>query len=72
MALGREVVDLVRLDLLDNADQAGGVREVAVVQDEAAAGGAEPASCRFLERLCVLDGDRRIRHAGRHRPICFR
>ena len=31
----REVVDLVRLHLLDDADQVGRIGEVAVVQDEA-------------------------------------
>ena len=33
MALGGQVVDLVGPHLLDDADEAGGVREVAVVQD---------------------------------------
>ncbi len=36
MALGGQVVDFVGLHLLDDADQAGGVGEVAVVQDKAA------------------------------------
>ena len=35
MALRGEVVDLVGLHLLDDAHQAGGVRQIAVVQDEA-------------------------------------
>ena len=35
MALRREVVDLVRLHLLDDADQVGRIGQVAVVQDEA-------------------------------------
>jgi len=34
VALGTEVVDLVRLHLLDDADDVRGVREVAVVEDE--------------------------------------
>ena len=34
MALGGEVVDLVRLGLLDDADEVGGIRHVAVMQDE--------------------------------------
>ena len=34
MALGCEVVDFVRLDLLDDANKVGGVREITVVQDE--------------------------------------
>ena len=38
MALGGQVVDLVGPHLLDDADEAGGVREVAVVQDELAPG----------------------------------
>ena len=38
MALRGEVVDLVGLDLLDDADQAAGVGEVAVMEDEAAIG----------------------------------
>ena len=38
MALGGQVVDLVRLHLLDDADQAGTVGQVAVVQDELAPG----------------------------------
>ena len=38
MALGRQVVDLVRLYLLDDADQVGGVGQVAVVQHEALVG----------------------------------
>ena len=33
---GRQVVDLVRLHLLDDADQVGGVGQVAVVEDEVA------------------------------------
>ena len=36
MTLGGEVVDLVRLQLLEDADQARGVGHVAVVEDEAA------------------------------------
>lgn len=35
MALRAEIVDLVGLDLLDDANQVGGIGEVAVVQDEA-------------------------------------
>ena len=35
MALRREVVDFVRLHLLDDADQAARIRHVAVMQDEA-------------------------------------
>ena len=38
VALGGEVVDLVRLGLLHDADEVGGVGEVAVVHEEAAAG----------------------------------
>ena len=38
MALRGEVVDFVGLDLLDDADQVGGVGQVAVVEDEAAVG----------------------------------
>ena len=34
MAHGREVVNLVRLDLLHDADEVGGIREVPVVQLE--------------------------------------
>ena len=34
MALGAQVVDLVRPDGLDQADQAGAVGEVAVVEDQ--------------------------------------
>ena len=34
MALGTEVVDLIRLNLLDNPDQVGAVCEVAVVKDQ--------------------------------------
>ena len=34
MDLRGEIVDLVRLSFLDNADQIGGVRHVAIVQDE--------------------------------------
>ena len=34
MAHGRQVVDLVRLDLLDDADQVGGVGQVPVVELE--------------------------------------
>ena len=37
MTLGGEVVDFVGLHLLDDADEAGRIGEVAVVQDEAAA-----------------------------------
>jgi len=33
---GRQVIDFVRLHLLDDADQIGGVGEVAVVEDEVA------------------------------------
>ena len=36
VALRGEVVDLVGLHLLDDAHQAGGIRQIAVVQDEAA------------------------------------
>ncbi len=36
MAHGGQIVDFVRLDLLDDADEIGGVGEVAVVQDEIA------------------------------------
>jgi hypothetical protein len=36
--LGGQVVDLLGPHLLDDADEAGGVREVAVVQDEFAPG----------------------------------
>ena len=36
--LRREVVDLVRLHLLDDADQVGGIGQVAVVQHEIAVG----------------------------------
>lgn len=39
MGLGGQVVDLVGPDLLDDADQVGGVRQVAVVQEKA------PACC---------------------------
>jgi hypothetical protein len=35
VALGREIVDLVRLALLHDADQIGRIRHVSVVQDEA-------------------------------------
>ena len=35
VTLRGEIVDLVRLHLLDDADQAGGIGEVAVMQDEA-------------------------------------
>ncbi len=35
MGLGGEVVDLVGLAFLDDADQVGGIRHVAVMQDEA-------------------------------------
>ncbi len=35
VALGREVVDLVGLGLLHEADQVGGIGQVAVVQEEA-------------------------------------
>ena len=38
VGLRREVVDLVGLDLLDDADEVGGVGHVAVVQDEVARG----------------------------------
>ena len=34
MALGRQIVDLVRLHFLDDPDQAGGIREIAVMQGE--------------------------------------
>ena len=34
MALGTEVVDLIRLGLLDDPDQVGAVRQVAVVQHQ--------------------------------------
>ena len=37
VALGGEVVDLVGLHLLDDADQVGGVGQVAIVQEEARA-----------------------------------
>jgi len=36
--LGRQVVDLIRLHFLDDSDQVGGIRQVAVVQDEVAVG----------------------------------
>ena len=36
MALGRKVVDLVRLDVLDDADEAAGVGQIAVVQEVSA------------------------------------
>ena len=36
VALRRQVVNLVRLHLLDDADQIGGVGQIAVVQDEVA------------------------------------
>ena len=36
MTLRGQVVDLVRLHLLDDADQAGGIGEIAVMQHEAA------------------------------------
>jgi len=36
VALGCQVVDLVGLDLLEDADQVGGIREIAVVQDQVA------------------------------------
>ena len=39
MALGDEVVEFVGLHLLEDADQAGGVGQVAVVEDEAPVGG---------------------------------
>jgi hypothetical protein len=35
VALGGEVIDLVRLHFLDDTDQVGGVRQVAVVQAQA-------------------------------------
>ena len=35
MALGTEVVDLIRLHLLNNPDQVGAVSEVAVVEHQA-------------------------------------
>ncbi len=38
MRLRSEVVDFVGLDLLDDADEAGAVGQITVVQDEAAAG----------------------------------
>ncbi len=38
MALGGEVVDLRRLDLLDQADEVGGIPEVSVVEKEAGIG----------------------------------
>jgi hypothetical protein len=38
MALGREVVDLVGLHLLHDADQVGGIGHVAVMQDHARIG----------------------------------
>ncbi len=34
MALGSQVVYLIRLDLLDDPDQVGGIGQIAVVQDE--------------------------------------
>jgi len=34
MALGRKVVDLVGLDLLEDADQVGGIGQISVMQDE--------------------------------------
>jgi hypothetical protein len=34
VALGGEIIDLVRLHLLDDAYQIGGVREISVVEDE--------------------------------------
>ena len=34
MALGREIVDFIRLHFLDDADQVRGVGEVAIVEDE--------------------------------------
>jgi hypothetical protein len=34
MALGAEVVDLIRLHLLDDADQVGAIGEIAVVEGE--------------------------------------
>lgn len=36
MRHGRQVVDLVRLHLLDDADQVGGVGQVAVMEDQVA------------------------------------
>ena len=41
MTLGAEVVDLVGLDLLNDADQVGRIGEIAVVEDEASGGAAE-------------------------------
>ncbi|MNY14445.1 hypothetical protein D3C86_1476220 [compost metagenome] len=38
VALSGQVVDLVGLDLLDDADQVGGIRQVSVVQVKAAVG----------------------------------
>ena len=38
MALGRQVIDFVRLHLLHQADQVGGVGQVAVVQEKPHAG----------------------------------
>ena len=46
MALRGEIVDLVGLDLLDDADQVGGVGHVAVMQMEAA-----PALVRVLVEM---------------------
>lgn len=34
MRLGGEIVDLVGLAFLDDADEIGGIRQVAIVQDE--------------------------------------
>jgi hypothetical protein len=39
MALWRQVVDLIRLHLLDNADEIGEICHVAIMQSEAAVGG---------------------------------
>ncbi len=36
MGLRREVIDLIGLHFLDDADQVGAVRQVAVMQDKAA------------------------------------
>ena len=34
MGLGGQIIDLVRLDLLHNMNQAGGIGEIAMVQDK--------------------------------------
>ena len=39
MALWRQVVDLIRLHLLDNADEIGEICHLAIMQSEAAVGG---------------------------------